>query len=106
MTPDPTALLLATALSWTTPAAAQVVNNWNLITVTCAGANHELDFTLPGPTAAISPRSYQRFSDAQAQVIVARIYQGIHFRYADEEGRRQGARGGHWIFQKFLKPAK
>ena len=66
----------------------------------------ELDFTVPGPTAAISPRSYQRFSDAQAEVVVARIYQGIHFRYADEEGRLQGARVAHWIFQKFLKPVK
>jgi hypothetical protein len=64
----------------------------------------ELDFVVPGPTAAISSRSYQRFSDAQAEVGVARIYQGIHFRYADEEGLRQGARVAHWILQKFLKP--
>jgi hypothetical protein len=64
----------------------------------------ELDFTVPGPNAAVGPRSYQRLSDAQAEVVVARIYQGIHFRYADEEGRLQGARIAHWIFQKFLKP--
>ncbi|HYN09558.1 MAG TPA: vanadium-dependent haloperoxidase [Vicinamibacterales bacterium] len=64
----------------------------------------ELDFTVPGPTAAISPRSYHRFSDAQEDVINARIYQGIHFRFADEDAMRQGSRVAHWVFQKFLKP--
>jgi hypothetical protein len=32
-----------------------------------------------------------------------RIWQGIHFRFADEDGRDQGVRVGHWVFQKFLK---
>ena len=33
---------------------------------------------------------------------VARL---LHFRFADEDGREQGARVGHWVFQKFLGPA-
>ena len=67
----------------------------------------EVDFTvpIPSPTSPTSPRLYHRFSDVQQDVMDARIYQGIHFRYADEEGRRQGARVAHWVFQKFLKPA-
>jgi hypothetical protein len=65
----------------------------------------EFDFLVPGASAAISPRLYHRFSDAQQDVVDVRIYQGIHFRFADEDGRQQGARVGHWIFQKFLGPA-
>lgn len=52
-----------------------------------------------------NPRPYQRFSDAMQDVVDVRIYQGIHFRSADEAGRRQGARVAHWAFQKFLRPA-
>jgi hypothetical protein len=65
----------------------------------------EIDFTVPGPTSAVSPRSYSRISVAQQEVVEVRIYQGIHFRFADEEGRRQGSRIAHWVFQKYLKPA-
>jgi hypothetical protein len=64
----------------------------------------EIDFIVPGPNASVGPRSYTRISVAQQEVVEARIYQGIHFRFADEEGRRQGARVAHWVFQKFLKP--
>lgn len=65
----------------------------------------EATFTVPGPNASVGPRSYTRISVAQGEVVEARIYQGIHFRYADEDGRRQGARVAHWVFQKYLKPA-
>jgi hypothetical protein len=53
-----------------------------------------------------NPRQYERFSDAMQDIVDVRIYQGIHFRSADEEGRRQGARVAHWVFQKFLRPVR
>jgi hypothetical protein len=34
--------------------------------------------------------TYSRFSDAAQDVVNARIYEGIHFRFADEAARRQG----------------
>jgi hypothetical protein len=34
----------------------------------------------------------------------ARILLGIHFRFADEEARRQGSRVAHWTFTRFLRP--
>ena len=52
----------------------------------------------------LNPRPYHRFSDAMQDIVYVRIYQGIHFRSADEEGRRQGARVAHWVFSKFLRP--
>ena len=66
----------------------------------------EMDFTVSSTAANLmtNPRSYQRFSDVQQEVEDVRIYQGIHFRFADEDGRSQGGRIAHWAFQKFLRP--
>ena len=33
-----------------------------------------------------------------------RIYQGIHFRTADEAGRKQGRSVAKWVFHHFLRP--
>ena len=49
-------------------------------------------------------RTFARFSDASDEVVVARIYQGIHFRFADEEGQRQGRSVARWAFGHFLLP--
>jgi len=35
-------------------------------------------------------RTYNRLSDAAADVVNARIYEGIHFRFADVQARKQG----------------
>ena len=51
-----------------------------------------------------NPRQYERFSQAAREVVEARILQGIHFRLADEEGRRQGIRVAAWTFGRVLRP--
>jgi hypothetical protein len=33
-----------------------------------------------------------------------RIYHGIHFRSADEEGRKQGRHVAQWAFGHYLRP--
>ena len=53
---------------------------------------------------AVTPREYTRFSDAAEDVVNARIYQGIHFRFADEVARRQGKHVADWAFSHFLRP--
>jgi hypothetical protein len=53
---------------------------------------------------AVNPRAYEKFSQAQQEVVEARILQGIHFRTADEVGRRQGVRVGVWTFGHALRP--
>jgi hypothetical protein len=35
-------------------------------------------------------RTYSRFSEVADEVVNARIYEGIHFRFADEAARKQG----------------
>ena len=51
-------------------------------------------------------RVYIRFSDVQDDVVDARVWQGIHFRFADEMGRKQGERVALWVFENFLKPVQ
>jgi hypothetical protein len=49
-------------------------------------------------------RDFTSFSQAAQEVVDARILLGIHFRFADDEGRRLGERVAHWTFQQFLRP--
>jgi hypothetical protein len=51
-----------------------------------------------------NPRTYRRFSEAMDEVVDARILLGLHFRSADVEARRQGARVATWTFFKALRP--
>lgn len=54
---------------------------------------------LPGS----SSRAERRFSDAAADVVDARVYLGIHFRFADTVARRQGSHVANWTFSHFLQ---
>jgi hypothetical protein len=59
--------------------------------------------TNTGPTVQ-DTRTYHRFSDVAQDVVDARIYEGIHFRFADEEARRQGRKVANFAFKNFLRP--
>ena len=56
-----------------------------------------------GPTVQ-DTRMYHRFSDAMQDVVDARVYAGIHFRFADEASRKQGREVAHWTFKNILRP--
>jgi hypothetical protein len=56
------------------------------------------------PLAVPNTRTYHRFSDLSWDTVDVRIYQGIHFRFADEEARKQGRRVAQWVFRHFLQP--
>jgi hypothetical protein len=56
------------------------------------------------PNANPNTRIYTRFSDVQADVVEARILQGIHYRTADLEGRKVGRRAARWVFNHALRP--
>jgi hypothetical protein len=49
-------------------------------------------------------RTYQRFSAVADDVVEARIYLGIHFRFADVVARRQGKQSADWAFSHILRP--
>lgn len=64
----------------------------------------KLDFTLVSNVAGTVPREYSRLSDVAQDVVDARIYMGIHFRFADTGARRQGSHVADWTFSHFLRP--
>jgi hypothetical protein len=39
-------------------------------------------------------------------VVDVRIWQGFHFRFAEDDGRQQGARVGFWAFLTQLRPIR
>jgi hypothetical protein len=69
------------------------------------GTDH-LTFSLNSgnPNVIQKTRTYGRFSEETRDVVNARIYEGIHFRFADVAGRRQGRQVARWAFQHFLRP--
>ena len=51
-------------------------------------------------------RHYSRCSDAARDVVDARIYMGIHFRFADAVALRQGKHVANWVFGHVLRPVE
>ena len=62
------------------------------------------DVTTLAPLAVQKTRTYNRFSDAADDVVDARIFLGIHFRFADTAARKQGQQVAQWAFNHFLLP--
>jgi hypothetical protein len=60
--------------------------------------------TAPGLTT--NPRQYKRLSDIEEEMVDVRIWQGIHFRTAEDVGRVQGSRIGHWTYHHYLRPLR
>lgn len=66
--------------------------------------NMEFDVTSNAALAVRKTRTFSSFSEAAAQVVKARIYLGIHFRFADTAARRQGQAVAEWVHDHFLLP--
>jgi hypothetical protein len=60
-------------------------------------------FTLQHATGGLS-RTYDHFRDVWDDTIDARVYQGIHFRSADEQGAKIGRDVAHWVDSHALQP--
>ena len=54
---------------------------------------------LPGVT-----RSFTSFSAAASEAAMSRVYGGIHFRFASEDGMTAGGEIGEWVFTHILQP--
>jgi hypothetical protein len=67
--------------------------------------NDAVPFTMTSgvPFAGIT-RSFMTFSQAAEENGLSRIYAGIHFRSAVEDGISQGKRIGAWVFAHVLRP--
>jgi hypothetical protein len=56
--------------------------------------------------ASPTTHSFTRFSQAADENAVSRIYVGIHFRYAIEQGLKHGASIGSWVACSVMRPAR
>jgi hypothetical protein len=52
--------------------------------------------TFSGTTQGNVTRTFTSFSEVCADIVDARVWSGIHFRFADEEGAKIGRRVAHW----------
>ena len=52
--------------------------------------------TFSGTTPGGVTRTFTSFSEVCADIVDARVWSGIHFRFADEEGAKIGRRVAHW----------
>ena len=77
-----------------------------LTTVELVLGRNDVNFSITSSVAGVTtnPRQYTTLSAALDDIVEVRILQGIHFRSAEEEGRRQGARVAQWAYQKYLRP--
>lgn len=66
--------------------------------------NIAFDVTSNAPLAVKKTRTYSSFSAAAQAVVNARIYLGIHFRFADKEARKQGQQVANWAYDHYLLP--
>jgi hypothetical protein len=58
------------------------------------------------PNTPASTRHYDKFSDALTEVINARVWGGIHFRTADEQGAVIGKKVAKWERKYFFQPVR
>ena len=64
----------------------------------------KMEFTLVSNAPGAVPRTYSRLSDVARDVVDARIFMGIHFRFADTNALRQGTHVANWTFSHYLRP--
>ena len=64
----------------------------------------KLTFSVTSTISTDRTMIYHRLSDMADDMVDARVYEGIHFRSADEVARRQGTRAADWAFSHFLRP--
>jgi hypothetical protein len=62
--------------------------------------------TTTATQAVPNERTYHRFSDLADDVVDARIFLGIHFRFADTAARKEGTRVARQAFNHFLRPVR
>lgn len=66
----------------------------------------DISFSMQSVTAlpGALQRSYNNLDDAARECADSRIMNGFHFRFATEEGKRQGREIAAHVFQNFLRP--
>jgi hypothetical protein len=61
--------------------------------------------TTTNPLAVQKTRTFARFTQAEQEVVDARVYVGIHYRNSDNAARAQGHAVANWVFRNYFLPA-
>jgi hypothetical protein len=69
-------------------------------------ASDSASFKLTSTTAPGVTRSFSKLSDYVAEVVNARVYDGVHYRTSGEAGAAMGRKIGQYTVQNFLKPIR
>jgi hypothetical protein len=64
----------------------------------------KIAFDITSSRFPTQPRHYDRFSEALKEVVDARVWGGIHFRTADNQGAVIGKKVAHWEKKNFFQP--
>lgn len=62
------------------------------------------EFKLTSTTAPGVTRNFTKLSDYVAEVVIARVYDGVHYRTSGEAGAAMGRKIGQYTVQNYLKP--
>ena len=62
--------------------------------------------TTTNPMALQKTRTFTRLSQAEQEVVDARVYVGIHYRNSDTTARAQGRRVSNWVFKHYFRPVR
>jgi hypothetical protein len=60
--------------------------------------------TTTNPMALQKTRTFTRLSQAEQEVVDARVYVGIHYRNSDTTAHEQGRRVSNWVFKHYFRP--
>jgi PAP2 superfamily protein len=63
-------------------------------------------FTLTSTTAPGVTRKFSKLSDYVAEVVNARVYDGVHYRTSGEAGAAMGRKIGQYVVGNYLKPIR
>ena len=74
--------------------------------VVAAVVGDTVSFALTSPTAPGVSRSFSRLSDYAAEVVNARVYDGVHYRTSGTVGNALGRQVGTYIGANFLTPLR
>jgi hypothetical protein len=66
--------------------------------------NMSVELTTSNPNAIKKKRTYSSFSAVMAQMVNVRVFHGLHFRFADKEGRMGGEQSAEYVVDHALLP--
>jgi hypothetical protein len=108
---NPDTIADPTWVPWlTTPAYPEYPSGYNMFAATETGSldalfhTDHLNLTLVSTAVPPVVRHYDTGSAVRADVVNARIWQGIHFRSADEASRNLGLRLSDWTVDHYFQP--